>query len=101
MPANSHGSMPPSRTLESGAISPKRSAELNANRTPGQRWLRGSGHPLAPEGRPGWVARIRFGRDLLFVAAPDVDGEELRPAVPAGVAEEHEDAAIGRPGRAF
>src|SRR5690349_10522704 len=47
--------------------------------------------------RPGRIGRIARGRDLLLVAAGDVDRKERRPL--AEVAEEHHHAAVRREGR--
>src|SRR4029078_7451992 len=48
---------------------------------------------MGAEGRRG---------DLALVVAGEIDGEELGPATgPPALAEEHEHAAVGRPGRAL
>src|SRR5215467_15269239 len=49
--------------------------------------------------RPCGVGCKAWRRHPQFIAAGDIDGVERRPGVAAGIAEEHEDAAVGREGR--
>src|SRR5437868_9027544 len=51
--------------------------------------------------RPGRIRRIAGRWDSLLVAAGEIDREQLGSAVAARIAEEHEDAAVRRPGRSL
>src|SRR5262247_3764823 len=54
---------------------------------------------LRQQRRPRRVRGIARRRHALLVATCEVDGEEGRPGIAAGIAEEHQHTAIGRPGR--
>src|SRR6266511_1527906 len=56
---------------------------------------------LRQQRRPGRVGRVARRRQALLVATGDVDRVQRRPRLPAGVAEEHDHAAVRRPGRAL
>src|SRR5262249_2435572 len=49
--------------------------------------------------RPGRVRGEIGSRDSLLVATGEIDRVELRPAGPCSLAEEHQHAAVRRPGR--
>src|SRR5260370_13829151 len=49
--------------------------------------------------RPCGVGCKAWRRHPQYIAAGDIDGVERRPGVAAGMAEEHQDAAVGREGR--
>src|SRR5262245_53910988 len=51
--------------------------------------------------RPGGVGRIARRRNLLLVAAGEIYGVGRGPAVAAGIAEEHQHAAVRREGRSL
>src|SRR3954451_1126433 len=53
------------------------------------------------EWRPGRIRSKARRRHALLVPAGDVDRVERRPAATARIAEEHDDPAVGRKGRAF
>src|SRR6266704_2162088 len=58
-------------------------------------------HGSRQQRRPRRVRGVARRRDPLFVAAGDVDRVKRRPRIAAGVAEEHQHAAVRRPGRAL
>src|SRR5262249_41482413 len=57
--------------------------------------------PSRQERRPGRIRRVAGRRNLLLVAAGEIDGVERGPGVAAGIAEEHQHAAVRREGRAL
>src|SRR5207253_8788955 len=53
------------------------------------------------QGRPRRIGREAGGWNPLLVASGNVHGEQRRSAVAAGVAEEHQNAAVRRKGRSL
>src|ERR1700737_5452572 len=56
---------------------------------------------LGQQRRPCRIGREAGSWNPLFVASGNVHGEQRRSAIAAGVAEEHENAAVRRKGRSF
>src|SRR5688572_3514425 len=56
---------------------------------------------LGPQPRPRRIAGIALGWNGEQVAAPDVDALQLGAVIAARILEEHDDTAVGRPGRAL
>src|SRR5262245_1647153 len=75
-------------SYECGAIRARSSARAIVPNSPQQR-------------RPRWIGCIARRWNSLLVAPSHIDSEQCRPRTTTGIAEEHHDAPVRRPGRSF